>query len=337
MSVVTALYAIRARHSGAVDAGRSRPARPAVTVAGRLAAYTDSALATLVEPVRAASIGGASGVIDVGDVPVFVKRIPLTRRELDHPGSTANLFDLPLYCQYGFGGPSFNAWRELAANQIVTAAEPGLFPRLYHWRVLPGRPPSTVAGYGQADPLVHHRLDELATAPAGLVLFLEYVRYPLQDWLDADPAGRASTLEQQLAQIVGALRQHELLHMDGHFGNMRSDGHRIYLTDFGLATSPRFELSAPEREFAARHAGHDADYAAMRLVNWIVTRLRNVPVPTDGSAPVARNEYVRRCAEGDIPPGPAAAVLARHAPAAARMNALYRKLFGGDIHAEYGR
>jgi hypothetical protein len=307
-----------------------------MTVAERLAAYTDSALAALVEPARAASIGGASGVIDVGGVPAFVKRIPLTQRELDHPGSTANLFGLPLYCQYGVGRPSFNAWRELAANQIVTAADTGLFPRLYHWRVLPGRPPSTVE-HALADPLVRRRLDELAAAPAGLVLFLEYVRYPLLDWLDADPAGRVSTLELQLAEIVGALRKHELLHMDGHFGNMRSDGDRIYLTDFGLATSPRFELSAPEREFAARHAGHDADYAAMRLVNWLVTRLRNVPVPADGGAPVARNEYVRRCTAGDIPPGPAEALLARHAPAAARMNDLYWKLFGGDIHAEYGR
>jgi hypothetical protein len=330
---------------GAVDAGslerhgppRDRDARPPVTVAGRLAACSDSSLAAMVEPVRAAGIGGASGVIDVGGVPVFVKRIPLTQRELDHPGSTANLFDLPLHCQYGIGGPSFNVWRELAANQVVTEADTGLFPRLYHWRVLPGRPPATVEYGLAADPLVRRRWDELASAPAGLVLFLEYLRYPLADWLDADPAGRASTLEQQLAETVGVLRRHELLHMDGHFGNMRSDGHRIYLTDFGLATSPRFELSAPEREFAARHAGHDADYAAMRLVNWLVTRLRNVPVPTDGGAPVARNEYVRRCAAGDIPPGPAGAMLARHAPAAARMNDLYWKLFGGDIHAEYGR
>ncbi|MEJ7689791.1 MAG: hypothetical protein WKF76_04815 [Nocardioidaceae bacterium] len=38
--------------------------------------------------------------------------------------------------------------------------------------------------------------------------------------------------------------------MDGHFGNMRTDGKRIYLSDFGLATSPRFDLSAAEHDFA---------------------------------------------------------------------------------------
>jgi hypothetical protein len=65
-------------------------------------------------------------------------------REVANSGSTANLFDLPTYCQYGIGGPpSFNAWRELAANIIVTdavlAGETQSFPILYHWRVLPGR------------------------------------------------------------------------------------------------------------------------------------------------------------------------------------------------------
>ena len=56
--------------------------------------------------------------------------------------------------------------------------------------------------------------------------------------------------------------------MDGHFGNMRTDMERIYLTDFGLATSPHFDLSTAEHDFVRRHATHDADYAAMLLVNW---------------------------------------------------------------------
>ncbi|MFE6924525.1 hypothetical protein ACFVAV_26115 [Nocardia sp. NPDC057663] len=78
-------------------------------------------------------------------MPVFAKRVPLTERELAHRGSTANLFDLPVFCQYGIGGPGFNAWRELAANIVVTegvlAGETQAFPMLYHWRVLPGRAP----------------------------------------------------------------------------------------------------------------------------------------------------------------------------------------------------
>jgi len=125
--------------------------------------------------------------------------------------------------------------------------------------------------------------------------------------------------------------------MDGHFGNIRADDDRIYLVDFGLATSPRFDLSDAERDFVAQHVGHDADYAAMRLVNWLVTTVCGVSVPASGG-PVARDMYVRQCATGDIPQGVPAAVagiLARHAPAAARMNDFCWRLFDGDIHAEY--
>ncbi|HYN96031.1 MAG TPA: hypothetical protein VES42_19475 [Pilimelia sp.] len=179
------------------------------------------------------------------------------------------------------------------------------------------------------------RFEELATAAFSLV-FLEYVPRPLSHWL-TDPIARAGEFERQLFEVVAFLRSRELLHMDGHFGNMRADDDGLYLVDFGLATSPRFDLSPAERDFVARHVGHDADYAAMRLVNWLVTTVCGVPVPASGG-PVARNRYVRRCASGDIPrdvPAAAARVLARHAPAAARMNDFHWRLFDGDIHAEY--
>ncbi|MFD1364018.1 hypothetical protein [Actinoplanes sichuanensis] len=72
-------------------------------------------------------------------MPVFVTRVPLTDRELAHPRSTANLFDLPVRCQYGMyrlAGPGFGAWRELAANQTVTegvlTGETESFPLLHH-------------------------------------------------------------------------------------------------------------------------------------------------------------------------------------------------------------
>jgi hypothetical protein len=125
-----------------------------------------------------------------------------------------------------------------------------------------------------------------------------------------------------LAEIVTFLCGHDLLHLDGHFGNMRADGANVHLTDFGLATSPRFDLSQAERDFAARNATHDAAYAATRLVNWLVTTVCGVPIPVIGG-PVARNEYVRRCATGHIPDNVSptvAAILTRHAPVAARMN-----------------
>jgi hypothetical protein len=316
-----------------------------------LATYDDGELAALVDGGRVVGVGvgGGSAVVEVDGVPVFVKRIPLTDGELADPGGTANLFEVPLVCQYGIGGPGFNSWRELAANVTVTeavlAGETRSFPLLHHWRVLPGRAPiadehadidAVVAAQG-GSPAVRARLEALAVASWSLVLFCEYVPYPIFDWLGEDPQGRAASVERQFSQIVDLLRRRELLHMDGHLGNLRTDGERIYLTDFGLVTSPRFDLTPAERDFVGCHVTYDADHAAMRLVNWLVTAVCGIPMPVTGG-PVARNEYVLRCAAGHVPDDVApvvSAILARHAPAAARMNAFFWRLFDGDLHAEY--
>ncbi|BCY11699.1 serine/threonine protein phosphatase [Actinoplanes sp. L3-i22] len=330
-------------------ARRSRHER----VAASLAARADGDLTALLQDTSLdlVGVGGGSSITDVDGVPVFVKRIPITDLELAHPQSTANLFGVPVRWQYGMyrlAGPGYGAWRELAANQRVTegvlAGETKSFPLLHHWRVLPGRPPvaaehldieAVVAQFG-GDRAVRARLDALAGATASLVLFLEHLPDGLPGWL-ADPVGRASTMERQLFEIVTFLRRRQLLHLDGHFGNVRADDDRLYLVDFGLATSPRFELADAERAFVARNAGHDADYASMRLVNWLVAAVCRVTVPA-GGRPVARDRLVRRCATGDIPPDvppPVAEIVARHAPAAARMNEFCARLYDGDLHAEY--
>jgi len=322
-------------------------------VAASLAARPDVELAALVQAASpvGVGVGGGCSRADVDGAPVFVKQVPITDRELAHPHSTANLFDLPLACQYGMyrlAGPGFGAWRELAALQSVTegvlAGQTQSFPLLHHWRVLPGRPPvatehldvdAVVAQFGGSH-AVRARFDALAGATASLVLFLEHLPDRLPDRL-SDPVGQAAAVERHLFEIVAFLRHREVLHLDGHFGNVRADDDRLYLVDFGLATSPRFDLSDAERDFAARNAGHDADYASMRLVDWLVTTTCGIPVPA-GSGPVARDRFVRRCAAGDIPPGiptTVAAVLTRHSPAAARMNEFCSRLYDGDLEAEY--
>lgn len=321
-------------------------------VSAWLAARDDDELAALLDAAPdAVSVGGGSSVLDVAGARVFAKRIAITDRELAHPHSTANLFDLPAYCQYGMyplAGPGFGAWRELAANEMVTravlAGETGAFALLHHWRVLPGRPPvadehrdveAVVTQLGGA-PGIRTRFEELARATAGLVLFTEHVPHALVDRLDG-PLGEPATLERHLVGIVDALRRCDLLHLDAHFGNLRADDERVYLVDFGLATSSAFDLSDDERAFVAGNRDHDADYASMRLVNWLVTTVCGVPLP-DSGGPVERNAYVRRCADGDVPadvPREVADILARHAPAAARMNDFCWRLVDGELLTRY--
>jgi len=322
-------------------------------VSSSLAALDDDALAEAIRSATTGSVGvgGGTSVLDVSGVPVFVKRVPLTDRELTHPHSTANLFDLPLACQYGMHplpGPGFGAWRELAANMTATQGvldgECEAFALLYHWRVLPGREVvapehedvDAVVAQFRGDPAVRTRFEELAAATSSLVLFLEHVPEPLVD-RSGDLLIGAETFERQLFDAVSFLRSREILHMDGHFGNMRSEGEQIYLVDFGLATSPRFDLSDAERGFVAQNVDHDADYAAMRLVNWLVTTACTVPgLADEGFA--GRNAFVRRCASGDIPEGVPPAVagaLSRHAAAAARMNDFCWRLVDGEVDARY--
>lgn len=274
---------------------------------------SDEELAALLERGEqlGSGVGGGAVLVDVRGVPVFAKRVPLTRRELERPYSTENLFDLPVVCQYGIGSPGFSAWRELAANQVVTeavrAGETSGFPLLHHFRVLPGRSPvaelladvdAAVARLG-GSPQIRTRFAELAVAEHSLVLFFQHIPLALTDWLAEDPAGRAAEVERQLTEIAAFLRSRELLHLDVHPGNMRTDGTRVYLVDFGLVTSPRFELSEAEREFARQHARHDDELVAMHLWHFLAKRS-----PAD------------------------AEVLARLAPVAARTTAFYHRLLG---------
>ncbi len=88
-------------------------------------------------------IGGKSALIYINEVPVFVKKIPLTDLERLplNVMSTENLFNLPLFYQYGVGSAGFGAWRELAVHEMTTnwviTGECPNFPIMYHWRILP--------------------------------------------------------------------------------------------------------------------------------------------------------------------------------------------------------
>jgi hypothetical protein len=344
-------------HSRGVDAPSDRLAGHS-PVEAMLSSMSDSELiATLSGRDHGkVGIGGATQLIRVADTSIFVKLVRLTDVELDAgSGCTANLFDLPMCYQYGVGEGStgFNAWREVAVHQIasdwVLDGVCSNFPLLYHWRVLPRTAPGESAGLpADIDRAVHFwgdshavetRLRALDTSSTILALFLEHVPFVLRDWLidqltsGSTQAESAVTLvEQQLLGAVAHMRSAGMSHFDAHFDNVLTDGSRIYLSDFGLATARRFQLSRREQHFIRLTADHDLAYCATALVNTIADTLVGFVDPRE------RNAYVQRCADSgranDLA-GYVANTFLRYASIATVVNDFYWKLYGGDLTALY--
>lgn len=325
----------------------SRGARLAAhnAVSTSLALRSDRALREFVDeavPIGS-GIGGKSALLEVAGTPVFVKRVPLTdpERQPDSVRSTANVFELPVFCQYGIGGPGFGAWRELAVHTMTTnwvlAGQYEGFPLMYHWRVLPDSTslPEELAdveravAYWGGGSQVRRRIEALQQSSASVALFLEYIPQNLHQWLgeqmDAggEAADRACTMvEKNLEAGTSFMNSRGLLHFDAHFENILTDGQRLFFADYGLAISSRFELSQEEAGFFDRHRTYDRCYSVTYLVNWLVTALY-------GYARDDREAQVRAYALGERPKGipeTAAAILVRHAPLTAVMADFFRKL-----------
>jgi hypothetical protein len=320
-----------------------------------LSLRSDRGLRELVEAAvpLGSGIGGRSALMEVAGTPVFVKRVPLTDAERlpRNTRSTANMFGLPTFCQYGIGGPGFGAWRELAAHTMTTnwvlAGQFQGFPLMYHWRVLPDSPPpppeeladvERAVAYWGGGSGVRHRIEALRQASASVVLFLEYIPQTLHEWLGArmrageEAADRACSLVGRgLEDGVAFMNARGLLHFDAHFENILTDGRRLYFADYGLALSSRFDLSRDEIDFFDRHRTYDRCYATTHLVHWLVTALY-------GYGGKERDALVRACAEGEHPtglPDAAAAILTRYSPLAVVMADFYLKLQGESRQTPY--
>ena len=241
-------------------------------------------------------IGGKSALISINDTPVFVKKVPLTDLEQlpQHFMSTANIFDLPLSYQYGIGSAGFGAWRELATHIITTnwtiTGECINFPMMYHWRILPSGPGDLNTDYwgdieehclywGNSN-AIRKRVTDLNKAPGHIALFLEYVPQNLHEWLSAQIANGDDSAETAVAFVDEHLKAtnkymsaHGLMHFDAHFKNILTDGKRLYLSDFGLALSSKFDLTPAEIEFLKQHQSYDQACAAVNLLHCIITSL----------------------------------------------------------------
>lgn len=263
------------------------------------ARYSDDQLASHIAKVNPlhTGVGGTSVHLTIEGIPVFVKKIPLTdlERQPENREATANLFNLPTCCHYGFSGPSANAWRELAANQMatnwVTYGACQNFPLLYHWRVLLSSTTSSMTAAQREDlefkvrfwdnsPAVRAKLEATQGASAHLVLFSEYIPQNLLEWLSAQLGKDTSTaeaaisfVEKHLGPTINFMQSKGFTHFDPHFENIMTDGKRLYFSDFGLALSTEFTLTEVERHFLAEHPTYDHARSAVGYMHCLSTAL----------------------------------------------------------------
>ncbi|MFC9282014.1 protein kinase family protein [Streptomyces collinus] len=343
-------------------------------VGARLSLLSDRRLRDVVAGARGlgSGVGGRAAELEADGLRVFVKRVPLTDLELtaDRIRSTANLFELPLFYQYGVGSSGFGAWRELAAHLMTTSwvlsDEYAGFPLLYHWRVLPDSPPDGFADeFGGVEGAVAHwegsaavrrRLEAIGAASASLVLFLEHVPHTLADWLrdtrhaagpgptdgpangpahgsisaSADGSWAYLWAEDALREGTEFMSGRGLVHFDAHFRNLLTDGRRVYFADLGLALSRDFELSAAERRFLTDHLPYDRSY--------VPTHLLRHHLPDEVRGGVEPGAFLRAWTAGvrpgSVPPG-LAALIDRHAPHALVLDDFHHRLLTRSKHTPF--
>ncbi|AFZ60328.1 hypothetical protein H6G54_14790 [Anabaena cylindrica FACHB-243] len=207
--------------------------------------------------------------IVIGESKVFVKRVPVTNIEFDNQFSTRNLYDLPTYCNYGFGSTGFGVFRELVTHIKTTnwVLEGAIttFPLMYHYRIIPFSVQradvdrSGIKGYveywGNSENAGKYMLDR-AIANYELVLFLEYIPYILETWLQEN-LNKLQQLLDDLRTTIDFLRTNGIIHFDAHFRNVLTDGEQTYLTDFGLVLDKSFMLTPHEEYFFEQNTFYD--------------------------------------------------------------------------------
>jgi len=319
------------------------------SVATELALLSDKHLLEILENAKplGISIGGTASLLTIGDTKIFVKKIRLTdiEKQPENFMSTKNLFDLPVFYQYGLGSAGFGVWRELAVHTMSTnwvlAGECTNFPLMYHWRMLPSanKVPTTEdlkelendVKFWEGSTAVRERLEANLKSSADIVLFLEYIPENLHNWLGKQiaqggdiAASACAMVESNLTAINSFMNSRGLLHFDAHFKNILTDGQRLYFADFGLAICDRFELSETEMDFFEQHQNYDKCYAMAYFVEWLLTELFGAANFCIGNYNTLLHEYASgkgRPLEPSID-----AIVMRYLPIAVAMNDFFRKL-----------
>ena len=100
---------------------------------------------------------------------------------------------------------------------------------------------------------------------------------------------------------------------------MPEHGKLIYLSDFGLALSSKFDLIPAETEFLKQHHSYDHACTAVNLLHWIITSLFGKE-----HWEIRLHKYLA-VELNNVPPA-INTIINRYAPIALLMNEFYQKL-----------
>lgn len=266
-------------------------------ISDKLSKLTDTEIFNLIEGGKKvhSGIGGISYKINLEGSEIFTKLVPLTELEnqSENMYSTKNIFNLPLYYQYGVGSTGFGVWRELASTQAcsdwVVSGVCNNFPILYNHIVLEDnnnllkferKNIEEHTDYWESNTAIRNRYSQILDARHMVVMFLEYIPYKLHDYLadiivrDIDKAEKfTNKILYELIATCKFMSSHKMIHFDSHFHNVLTDGNDIYFADHGLALSKDFELTEKETEFFNVHNKLDQCFTIVNLLRCLTTSI----------------------------------------------------------------
>lgn len=258
-----------------------------------LAGLDGARIRLLVDAARpiGVGIGGTTKIGFVGGTAVFVKQLPLTGIEESDPAGTASRLQLPFVSHYGIGSPSQSVGRELAAHRVtsgwVQEEVVDFFPLLLGWRTIDAKCATDLSEFdgdpgpsqwGPDWPQIQGRLAAMRDASKSMVFFLEYVPETLGAWVRrslAEGVGAVvfPAVVDQILMATAWMNSQGFQHFDVHPGNILVREGRLLFTDFGLALSREFDLTAEEQASMLTHDGFDRDAALMHLFHWTLFEL----------------------------------------------------------------
>ena len=224
----------------------------------QLSYMSDDELHKIIDKEQKTQGWGETSIIEIDKIKIFVKSIVLTDLEYKNKYDTSNLFNLPLFYNYGIGSAGINCWRELLMHkkttQYVLSGQCVNFPLLYHYRIIETKPKKinfTLKKFKKWDS--NKNIKEYMRCKSKtkyrILLLIEYFPKTIKDWIVED-LNNISSFYNQGFKIINFLNSKNIIHFDSHQGNFVVDiNNNIYLTDYGLVLDKDFNLSDKELTF----------------------------------------------------------------------------------------